>query len=66
MFSLDTKKSSQLLIVGKADLQLLISLFTGHCTLREHSSVLKVSDKPSCPKCGEEDGTPEHLFTNSK
>ena len=48
--------------MNRQDLKTMISIITGHCTLRKHLSVMGLSDEPTCPKCGTEDDTPEHLI----
>ena len=59
-----TRKSQDLLNLKRNDLKLICSILTGHCLLRKHLTVMGLSDEPTCPKCGFEEDTPEHLITN--
>ncbi|KAJ8972437.1 hypothetical protein NQ317_016516 [Molorchus minor] len=37
---------------GRNTLNRLIGVFTGHCRLRRHLSLMGVEDNPNCPWCG--------------
>ena len=42
--------------------KILIGLLTGHNTLNQHLTLLKIKEDPMCPLCGEEYDTSLHLL----
>ena len=43
------------------DLKILVGLLTGHNTLNQHLTLLKIKEDPMCPLCGEEYDISLHL-----
>jgi len=50
--------------LSRKDLRLLVGLLTGHNTLNRHLTLLRRTDDPLCPLCGEEEDTSLHLSGN--
>lgn len=56
------KRAEEALSLSKADLRLLTSILTGHCTLRHHLKRMGIGTNSECRFCLEEDETSEHLL----
>ena len=56
-------KARQLLSLNRQELRTLVGLFTGHCGLRKHLSVIRVhTDSTLCRKCELADETAHHVL----
>jgi len=47
---------------NKTQSRVVTSLLTGHNTLRRHLHVMRLSNNPTCRKCGTEEETSVHIL----
>ena len=58
----DLATSSWLLSFNRTQSRVVISLLTGHNTLRRHLYIIGLSNNHICRKCGTEEGTSVHIL----
>ena len=56
----------RLLNLKKPQLNRVVQVFTGHCNLQRHKKTTSHAESSLCPKCGQEDETPNHHVGNCK
>jgi hypothetical protein len=54
------------LTTGRKKLRTTVGLLTGHCGLRKHLYLLRLSTEANCRFCKEEEETPIHLMRDCK
>ena len=55
-------KVREILNLSRKQLRAVVGLFTGHCQLNRHLSILKIVTDDLCRECGLEQETPEHIL----
>jgi hypothetical protein len=57
------KLTSDLLILSRNQMRLVVGLLTGHCHLRKHVHILGIyKEEPVCRKCGMGEETAHHIL----
>ena len=52
--------SSSLLSMSRSQVNLVLQILTGHCNLQKHKCTMGRATSPLCPKCGQDNETPDH------
>ncbi|KAJ8981702.1 hypothetical protein NQ317_003423 [Molorchus minor] len=60
----DPARSIWILGRSQETLNKLVGILTGHCKLRRHLSLLGIEEDPTCPRCGEDDETSYHFWSD--